>query len=314
MEELSQKLKQYYYDPKEHSSYQSNEVLFKRIKKDFPNIKREDVRKWLLDQESYSAFQRYEKFQKNPIISKSINHIWFADLIDVVESKPNKGIKHILMVIDNLSKFGHFRLLKRKKEENIYKAYKNIIENSGKPKILITDPGPEFTNKLFAKFNDENKIWHLILTKNQKAANVERWNQTIKRRINKYAQAHNTLKFIDVIYDIVNSYNNSVHSRTKYKPIDVNIHNQNRVFKNLFKMRIPLEKQSFEIGDRVHIPIQIDDKTRFAKKQKRRFQTEIFLIDKVLFTSPFYKYIVKNVNGIVQPKSFYAKELKKLNK
>ena len=61
-------------------------------------------------------------------------------------------------------------------------------------------------------------------------------------------------------------------------------------------------------------PVEADDQTRFVKKQKHRFDKEVYIIDQVLFSSPYFKYLVKNNKGDVNKNSFYGKQLIKLNK
>ena len=313
--DLNSKLNNLYYNIEEPSSFRSINALYERIKKDNPKVKKSQIREWLLDQEVHAIHRHLKKFNRNPIISKTIDHIWFADLLEIVEYKKNRGVRFLLMIIDNLSKYGFVRKLKRKFMENITDAFEDIIVSSDrKPKILITDSGPEFANRIFGEFLQKNGIKHVILGKNRKASVVERWIQTIKRIVYAYSHQNNTLNFINVIDTIVETYNNTVHSRTKFKPIDVKPSNQRKVFQNLYKIRIPLEKQSFEVGNRVLIPIEIDDKTRFAKKMKNRFDPEVHIIDQVLFSSPYYKYLVRNNNGVLNKNSFYGKEMIKLTK
>ena len=81
---LDNLLKKYYYDIREPSSFQSVDKLFKVIKKFKPHIKLEDVSKWLLKQKTYTVHKPIKiKFKRNPIVSKSIDHNWHSDLVEI---------------------------------------------------------------------------------------------------------------------------------------------------------------------------------------------------------------------------------------
>jgi hypothetical protein len=54
-----------------------------------------------------------------------------------------------------------------------------------------------------------------------KAAIVERFNRTLKARIYKHFTASNTRRYIDVLADLVHSYNHSRHRTIDRKPADV---------------------------------------------------------------------------------------------
>ena len=68
----------------------------------------------------------------------------------------------------------------------------------------------------------ENNI-ELWVSKNEdvKASIVERFNRTLKTRMWKFFTARNTLRYIDALPQLVNAYNNTIHSSIKMKPIDL---------------------------------------------------------------------------------------------
>src|SRR5215469_12021615 len=131
-----------------------------------------------------------------------------------------------------------------------------------------------------------------------KAVIVERFIQTLKQRIFKYLYYNNTSKFVDVIDRFVDNYNNSVHNATKFKPVDVNESNQRKAFLNLYRRKYrPVDRPKFSLGQQVLIPYLIDrDPTKFQSRFRSvKYKPDIYVIDKVLHTSPRTKYVVKNV-------------------
>jgi hypothetical protein len=55
----------------------------------------------------------------------------------------------------------------------------------------------------------------------EKSCVVERWNRTNKDRMFKYFTVNNTLRYVDVLNDMVSQYNNTKHSSIKMTPINV---------------------------------------------------------------------------------------------
>ena len=54
----------------------------------------------------------------------------------------------------------------------------------------------------------------------EKAAIVEQFNTTLKTRIWKYFSANGTIKWIDIIQNLVDDYNNTFHRTIEMTPIE----------------------------------------------------------------------------------------------
>ena len=118
----------------------------------------------------------------------------------------------------------------------------------------------EFHNKKFKDFLEKNKVHHFsTFNEDIKCAIVERFNATLKNKIYKYLTSKNTKKYINVLNNIVNAYNKTKHSSTKFKPINVNLDNKNKVFSNIHdgkSMRQILKEENkivFQEGDFVRL-------------------------------------------------------------
>ena len=305
---LNNVLSSIYYNIKNPASFKNSIKLYLEAKKKLPNIKFKHVKSWLNKQESYTLFRPIRKFKRNYMISNKVDYNWQADLVEIPFTEHNNGFKFILMIIDVLSKYGFVYLLNNKKPLSIKTGLNSIIlKNKRKPKILTTDAGTEFNNIIVKKILKYKKIHHFITRNTEvKAAVVERWNRTIKEIIFKYLHHYNTKRFIDVLQDIVDNYNNTVHSRTKFKPIDVNKNNEFIVYNNLYNVSTIQQKVKFKIGDIVRIK---RIKTTFEKGYLPNWTKEIFTIKKILNTTPYVRYIIQDIKKEEIIGSFYEKEL-----
>ena len=100
------------------------------------------------------------KFNKRKVYSSFKDNIWGADLADIqLLSKFNKGIKHLLCVIDLFSKYAFVVPLKDKKGISIVNAFQSILDKSKrKPNKIWVDRGSEFYNASFKKWLQDNDI------------------------------------------------------------------------------------------------------------------------------------------------------------
>ena len=236
-----------------------------------------------------------------------IDKIWAADLADMrALSKENDGYNFLLLVIDTFSKYGWIVPLKDKKGETIVKALKEIFKESGRrPDKLWTDKGREFFNK------DVRDLVYLYATENEEKSSIaERWIRTMKEKMFKYFTDYNTNKYIDVLPELVEDYNNTVHSSTKLTPTDASKEeNELKVWRNLYPDRYKTSRLNpkFSVGDKVRITKK---KTVFEKGYTTRWTEEIFTIKEIRETNPL-TYKLEDLQGEEIEGTFYEPELQK---
>ena len=139
-------------------------------------------------------------------------------------SKYNKGIKYLLCGNDLFSKYAWVIPLKAKIEIGIVNAFQKIISEGRKPNKIWVDQGGEFYNNLFKRFLKINNIEMYSTYNEGKSVVAERFIRTLKNKIFKHMTAISKNVYFDVLDDIVNKYNNTVHRSIKIdviKPIDV---------------------------------------------------------------------------------------------
>ena len=246
-------------------------------------------------------------FRKRRVFVKGIDEIWAADLVDMQAfAKSNSGVKYLLTVIDVFSKYGWIEPLKDKSGKSVAAAFKKIFGEGRIPKKLWVDKGKEFYNRDVKALDME-----LYSTENEeKSCVVERWNRTMKEKMFKYFTANSTRKYLDVLNDIVDLYNNTKHSTIKMTPVIASdVKNKNTVFANLYGDQVyhRLDKPKLAIGDRVRITKK---KGSFEKGYTPRWTEEVFTVSQIQYTAPI-TYRIRDDSGEEIQGTFYEQELQK---
>ena len=316
-------LKKLYYNPKSTSSYGSKAALQRGLKQELKKkkgrIKRTNlprqVKTWLEDQTTYTLHKQPKKtFPRRQVIVSGINDQWQADLADMqLLAYENQGFRYILIVIDCFSRKAWAHALKDKTGKSVADAFNYIFTNQETPKSLQTDKGKEFFNKEVNKLLTKNNV-HLFSIEDPttKACMAERLIRTIKGRLYKYFHAKSTFKWIDVLQDIIDSYNNRQHSVIKMAPNQVNQDNEHEVRKNNLQRRGKVNQTqkyvAFKPGDLVRM---VMESHVFKKKYLPRWSKELFKVKGVMRTQPVV-YSLEDLTGEVIKGTFYAAELQKV--
>ena len=101
--------------------------------------------------------------------------------------------------------------------------FKKIVSKGRKPNKIWVDQGGEFYKKLFKRFLKMNNIEMHSTYNEGKPVVAERIIRILKNKIFKHMTAVSKNVYLDVLDDIVNKYNNTVHRTIKMEPIDINI-------------------------------------------------------------------------------------------
>jgi len=126
-------------------------------------------------------------------------------------AKYNCGIRYLLTVLDVLSKYAWVQPLKAKTGVALVKAFHKILKQGRQPNRLQTDRGTEFYNLTFQRWLKDQRIPDFSTEGDAKASVVERFNRTSKERLYRYFTTANTLRFDDVLPELVQGYNATRH-------------------------------------------------------------------------------------------------------
>ena len=145
--------------------------------------------------------------------------------------RQNGGVRYLLNVIDVFSKFEWAIPVHSKDAQAITAAFGLVLTaaNPRHPRRLQTDKCKEFFNSDFQALIKHHGSQHFANESEQKAAVVEIFNRTIKTRIWTYLSNRGTVRWLDVIQDLVNFHNHSRHRSIGMAPADVQKKDENRL-------------------------------------------------------------------------------------
>ena len=131
-----------------------------------------------------------------------------------------------------------------------------------------------------------------------KSVVAERFIKTLKTRFLNIWQPFQKNVYFDVLDNVVDQYNNTVHRTIKMKPVDITGDSCAECNENPNK-----KDQNVRISKCKNI---------FAKWYTSNWSEEIFIISKIKNTVP-WTYVINDLNGEKITGSFYEKELQKTN-
>lgn len=252
-----------------------------------------------------------KNFKRRHVIVKGLNDLIQADLVEMIPyARINKGNRYILVVINVFSKFVWAEPVKRKTGKDVTDAmWKILSEMKHPPSNLHTDWGTEFYNKNFQKLMTEFKINHYSTYSNLKASIVERVNRTLKNLMWKQFSLQGTYKWINILQDIVQKYNNTRHSTHRLKPSQVNSKNEKKILQTAYShlKTIDPKRAKFKIKDYVRLSKY---RQAFSKGYTPNWGNEVFQIRKLNRTNPTTYLLKDQINEVVQG-AFYTEELQK---
>jgi|SRR5882724_920702 len=312
---MDQVLSDIYFDPNHPGSFGGVKKLYDYAKLELPNLRYAHVEDWLRRQNVYTLHKPIRKrFQRNKIYVSYIDEQWECDLIDMrAYSRQNRGYNYMLVAIDSFSKFLFVEPLKTKKSAEVLWAFKKIFKKR-MPTKLRSDKGGEFDNQIFREFCVRNHIIYFTTQNIEiKCAIVERVNRTLKSKLFRYFTTRGTRKYIDVLPELVNSYNNSVHRTIKMAPSDVDIEDEPVVFQNMYNANnmqalINDKPSKYKVGDQVRQKYNLNS---FDKSYYPLWTDMVYTIDKVYKKHNKPQYSL-DIDGQKLKKRYYPEELQKV--
>ena len=321
-------IKKYLLDPK--TGLQSTERIYQKLRKEalvngfsklsnFSNLSPsrktiDKIRSSLKTYQVNSATRFTNENIYNTIVATRIGDMFQIDLMDVSRlSTKNNSIHFILTCIDVYSRYVIIEVIKNKTMKNVANAFESIMKKYD-DKVMIgqskginiknvtSDDGSEFNNKIFKALLNKHGIrqWITKAGTPNKLPIIERFHRTLRHMMNIYFDNYNTMKYTDVLDDIITNYNTSIHRTLKNTPTKIFLKEA------LYKQKKNVSINPFKVGDTVR---KTTNKKVFDKGEKT-FSHQLYVITKV----NFYSFNLKNkTTGELLDRNFMGYELKKVN-
>lgn len=296
--------------------------LLTLLQKQHPNAKITDVTTFLSKQPSYTVHHRApnKNFLRRSIRVLSPRARYDGDLLELRDLKPwNSGFQYAFIVIDVFTRYVWSKALKNKEATTTATAWSELIQESHMPPplTLYTDAGREFVGTAFQNaLKQHGGSKHRVCSANDyHCPFVERVIRTLKEKLFQAMTSEYTRRWVDLLPRIVDTYNKTSHSSTKFTPLEAS---DPKNFLNVVYNSVPLvnnqiSKYKFKIGDYIRI---LKARSALDKGYLPRFTWEIFRVKAYANTNqPTDKqsvpaYILEDLDGEeIQHAVFYEPEM-----
>jgi hypothetical protein len=262
-----EQLKELFYNPK--TGYTGLKELQRKSEDAKIKLTNAQIKKWYFDQPVNQIYYQKQKVkQYNPIVPVFPQPgTCQMDLMDLSRfASHNRNYKFIFNVIDVYSRYAWSFPLKRKVPHEIAPKLESILKQLHAPICFTFDKGSEFKGdvlRLLEKYNVTIFLNDPYATNaKNKVGMIERFNRTLLNKIKKYMQYNQTLTYFNVLNDIVENYNNTIHSSIHQTPSNV-FHNRQRPIINL-NNSLKVER-NYQFN---HKKLNVGDSVRFLRVRK----------------------------------------------
>lgn len=141
----------------------------------------------------------------------------------------------------------------------------------------------------------------------KKNSMVERFNRTLKERLERYFTELSTKRWIDVLSDFVSNINHSINRSIGLPPTEVTFENSDRIWKKLYPKQSTNPKcDLIKVGDRVRtvLPQNI-----FSKGYHKGWSDDLYTVNTIEKSMGVCLYTLKNNEDIKLARKFYLSEL-----
>jgi len=297
------RLAKVYYNPSHPAGYSGAP----KLEKEFPNAK-----DWLTKQSAYTLHKPMRtRFPTRKYKTSGPNDLWQMDLMEMIPyASINNGYKYILTCIDVFSRFARAIAVKSKDAANMETAVSKLLDDATTPRHVQTDLGKEFYNKKVQSVLEKHNVKHYSVNSQFKAALVERFNRTLRERLNRYFTHKGNKKWIDVLSKIIHAYNKSSHRGLKgRRPIDIG--NDMNIWKEKQMDKKKLQRKKRHREGAV-VRISRISNNPFRKNFDQNWSEEVFRIVTIDTTEKPEMYVIKDMDDEIIEGKFYYEELQEI--
>ena len=292
-------LRELYYSPA--TGFISAEKLYLKAKPLDSSITRKLVKEFLSRQETQQIHKERRKKAHYPLTAYQPFQRLQIDLLDLSNENPNqnKGTKFLFLSICVYSRFVHAEPVKSKSEAECSRAFSAILSNirtmGYQPQQIDSDSEAAFKSHSFTAFCQDNNITQNFSQIGDHASLgvIDRFCRTLRNYISRYQTARQTQRYIDVLPDLIQNYNSTIHTTLKQSPLEaINFGGISSYIQTQTAQadKVSHNKTTYNIGDKVRLLIK---KTTFEKGTSRFTKSthQITSMNNALY------YVSDRVNG-----------------
>ena len=286
------------------------------------NVRASVAKNAIAKSDTYSLHREYKRPRNyNPYFVYKKRELVQGDLIEISDgdmSAENDGTKHLLLLIDVFTRKVWLYPLKTKTGLEVSDAMSDWLEHlATKPKVLMIDGGLEFWNRNVKRVLQQHDVIPQLAVGTSKAAYAERANKTLQILIYKYLTDRESLRYIDVLDDLVSTYNKRGHRSLAYmSPHDAEKQKNQLRVRDVAMQRyrkIRRKHPRFKVQDLVRIKTDSKQLVSSRRAYAEQFKGEYYKIDRIntRLPIPLY-YLINTDDGEHIDGGFYAEELTKV--
>ena len=291
---------------------------------DHYGISRERAKEILEHVEGYTLHREYKQPRVyNPYYVRHRREQVQADLIDVSKiAARNDGVKFLLVLIDVFTKLVWVYPLRDKRGRTVRDALSRWLAHIGRPppRKLMTDRGREFVNALVARLLASHRVEWQAADGTLKACIAERVNKTLQILIYKHLSERETLRYLDVLPQLVRTYNTRGHRTLQGMTPEeadrpANEHLVQAIFHRAFEERARHRRRGrlpFRVGDTVRLKTEAGKVSSSRRAYAEQFHGEYFRVARINRTLPIALYYLQSLDtGEHLRGGLYANELQR---
>jgi len=266
----------------EEKNFDGVNALYKKAKIRDKTITLKIIKEWLKNQTvAQQTNRKIEKKNYLPIYSEILN-AFQIDLTFLPKYKKQNNGYHVLFTAININTRYVYAYYGKDRKLNTLLEFLKIFKKHSLINFIVGDL--EFKKNSLVKYLEENKIgYDFYKADSHKLGIINRFHRTLKEKIDKYFIANNTVRWIDIIDEIIYNYNRTYHNGIQTTPNEVNTFIEMDIINEKKKQTAEIKQHEEEYlkGDFVRIK---QTKSMF-EKNKAIYSNEIYIIKKVVNNS-----------------------------
>ena len=274
---------------RDNNRIKNADKLYKLVKVDNPTVTKSEVKHFLSHRTAsqIATIQHKTKSAEGHIVAFQENEVWQVDLFFMMKfERTNKGYIYMFVVVDVFTRRAYVRKQKTKDGPACAQSLKEIIDEAGKPRLIMTDNDTAFASKEFHEVLNSHDIAidMNVIGDHNALGIIDNFARRIKYILLDLFTDTGVDNWIDHIDKIIKVYNNTDHGSLDYLTPNEAEHPEN--FETLYNINLSKSRDNKTVSD-----LTVGDKVRvriggvFKKGTDPNFSDEVYEVIDVTGTT-----------------------------